>query len=271
MIFNKSDGKGSLVYISHGGGPWPVMGDLRHTNLIEFFKKLPSTLITPAAILLISAHWEEPVPTLQSGAQPELYYDYNGFPEETYQYKYPAPGAPRLAEEIAGLLQSNGLIPEMDAGRGYDHGLFVPLMLMYPEASIPCLQLSLYSSLDPQQHINLGKSICTLRKKNILIIGSGSSFHNLPAFREQPNEQTKKLNDDFELWLKNTLTSNNLSERQREQRLVEWEAAPGARYCHPREEHLLPIHVCYGIAGTVADRVIAVEYMDRTASMYVWT
>lgn len=269
LVYSKNDKKGSLIYISHGGGPWPVMGDVRHTNLIEFLKDLPSTLITPEAILLISAHWEEQVPTIQSGAEPELYFDYYNFPEETYHYTYSAPGAPQLADKIGDLLAESGLPAAKDEKRGFDHGLFVPLMLMYPEASVPCLQLSLYNSLDPQQHINLGRAIRALRDENILIIGSGSSFHNLPAFREPPTTETRRLNSGFETYLRRTLTGD-MDESEREAELVAWESAIGARYCHPREEHLLPIHVCYGIAGTSADRVVEVEYMDRTASMYIW-
>ncbi|MFV0436400.1 MAG: DODA-type extradiol aromatic ring-opening family dioxygenase [Desulfopila sp.] len=259
-----------MVYISHGGGPWPIMGDARHVNLIEFLQELPSSLISPAAILLISAHWEERVPTIQSGARPELYFDYYGFPEETYRYTYPAPGAPELAGKLFTLLADAGFTPALDGKRGFDHGMFVPLMLMYPEAAIPCLQLSLCNSLEPRRHIDVGRAIAGLRDENILIIGSGSTFHNLPAFREPPTRATKKLNAGFESWLRDTLTSDRISEDQRRERLTAWDLAVGARYCQPREEHLLPLHLCYGIAGAPADRVIEVEYMDRTTSMYIW-
>ncbi len=270
QVFKRNDKKGSLVFISHGGGPWPIMGDARHTRLIEFLKELPSGLIRPDAILLVSAHWEEDVATIQSGLKPDLFFDYYGFPEKTYSYEYNAPGAPQLARKTAGLLADNGISSAMDDQRGFDHGMFVPLMLMYPEAGIPCLQLSLYNSLDPLQHIALGKAIGRLRQENILIIGSGSSFHNLPAFHEPPTAETSRLNHDFESWLRQTLTRSDISEQARQEKLAAWESAPGARFCHPREEHLLPIHVCCGVAGGPADRVIEVTYMDRTASMYIW-
>ncbi len=269
-VFKRNDKKGSLVFISHGGGPWPIMGDARHTHLIEFLKELPSGLIRPDAILLVSAHWEEDVATIQSGPKPDLFFDYYGFPEKAYSYEYNAPGAPQLARKIAGLLADNGVSSAMDDQRGFDHGMFVPLMLMYPDAGIPCLELSLYNSLDPLQHIALGKAIGRLRQENILIIGSGSSFHNLPAFHEPPTAETRRLNHDFESWLRQTLTRSDISEQARQENLVAWESAPGARFCHPREEHLLPLHVCYGVAGGPADRVIEVTYMDRTASMYIW-
>ena len=271
IIYKKNDLPGSMVFISHGGGPWPLLNDPRHKNLIGFLKKLPSTLITPSAILVISAHWEENLPAIQSDAHPEMLYDYYGFPEETYHLTYPAPGHPELASHIQALLKKNGIKANLDKARGFDHGLFVPLMIMYPQATIPCLQLSLTDTLDPLEHIQRGKAMRELREENILIIGSGASFHNLGGFREPPTPETAAYNEGFENWLRDTLTNGQLSEAEREQKLVHWLEAPGARYCHPREEHLLPLHVCYGIAGAAADRMLEVEYMARKASMYIWS
>lgn len=262
---------GSIIFISHGGGPWPLLKDPRHSNLIEFFQEVPSLLISPDAILVISAHWEEDAPVVQSSPRPEMLYDYYGFPEESYRITYPSPGHPELARRISTILNAGGIKGSLDSERGYDHGLFVPLMLMYPDATVPCLQLSLLSSLDPGQHMQLGKAIRELKKENILIIGSGSSFHNLRAFREPPTAETIGLNQEFEGWLRNVMVSRELSEAAREQQLVRWDDSAAARYCHPREEHLLPLHVCYGVAGGPADRVVEVEYMERTASMYIWS
>ncbi len=270
-LYEKNDRPGSMLFISHGGGPRPLINDPRHPNLIEFLKELPSKLITPSAILVISGHWEENSPTVQSSARPPMFYDYYGFPEETYHISYPAPGNPELASEVSALLYKNGIKTYLDAERGYDHGVFVPLKLMYPEAKIPCLQLSLVNTLNPEEHINLGKALRELHKENILILGSGASFHNLRGFRETPTEETVALNEGFENWLLETMTSSQLSEVKREQKMIKWLEAPGARYCHPREEHLMPLHVCYGAAGGPADRVIEIEYMDRKASMYVWS
>ncbi len=271
MIFSNNNRQGSIIYISHGGGPWPLLNDPRHKNLIDFFKELPATLIAPSAILVISAHWEEDAPVIQSGEQPVMLYDYYGFPEESYAFSYTAPGQPELAARVSALLNKKGIKASLDGQRGFDHGLFVPLMIMYPAATIPCLQVSLINSLDPGQHIQLGSALRELRKENILIIGSGSSFHNLRAFREPPTKETAALNKGFENWLLEVLTSDGISEIEREQKLAHWSDAPGARYCHPREEHLLPLHVCYGLAGGPADRVVEVEYMERTAGMYVWS
>lgn len=270
-LYEKNDKLGSMLFISHGGGPRPLINDPRHPNLIEFLKELPAKLISPSAILVISGHWEESCPTVQSSGHPPMYFDYYGFPEETYHLSYPAPGNPELASKISNLLSQQGIKVKQDSERGYDHGVFVPLMLIYPEANIPCLQLSLVDSLNPDVHINLGKAIRELQKENILIIGSGSSFHNIKGFYDIPTEETVALNHGFEDWLLDTMTSNQLSEDTREQKLINWFEAPGARYCHPREEHLLPLHVCYGIAGRTADRVIKLEVMDRRTSMYIWT
>jgi 4,5-DOPA dioxygenase extradiol len=270
-IYEKNDQPGSMIFISHGGGPWPLLGDPRHKNLIEFLEKIPFTLISPSAILVISGHWEEDSPVIQSNAHPPMFYDYYGFPEESYQISYPAPGQPELAGKISAILNKNGIMAPLDSQRGFDHGVFVPLMIMYPEATTPCLQISLKNNLDAGDHIQLGKALRELREENILIIGSGASFHNLTGFREAPTPETIALNEGFESWLREVMTQNQLSEAAREEKLINWFDAPGARYCHPREEHLLPLHVCYGVAGGPADRVIEVEYMERKASMYVWT
>jgi len=270
-VYQQSEKPGAMMFLSHGGGPWPLINDPRQVNLIEFLKDIPAKLIAPSSILVISAHWEENVPTVQSGANPSMYYDYYGFPEETYRISYSAPGNTQLAAKITDLLRENDIAAESDAVRGFDHGVFVPLKLMYPGADIPCLQLSLVNSLSPEAHINLGKALGKLRKENILIIGSGSSFHNLQAFREPPTAETAGYNEGFEAWLLETMTSSHLLEPERERQLLNWLEAPGARYCHPREEHLLPLHVCYGAAGRPADRVIQVEYMERSASMFLWS
>jgi 4,5-DOPA dioxygenase extradiol len=270
-LYESNEKPASMLFISHGGGPWPLIGDPRHSNLIQFLGELPSRLVVPSSIVVISAHWEEEVPVVQSGPHPSMYYDYYGFPEETYHISYPAPGNSELAGEVKALLEKNAIPARLDGERGFDHGVFVPLMLMYPDADIPCLQVSLLQSLDPARHINLGRALRALRRENILIVGSGSSFHNLPAFREKPTEKTAELNKGFEAWLLETMTGGHLSEEMRQQRLINWSGAPGARYCHPREEHLLPLHVCYGAAGRGADTVIGVEYMERQASMYLWS
>lgn len=252
-----------ILYLPHGGGPLPIMGECSHASMIEFLKTVPAQLGDPKAILLISAHWEENQATITSGAAPELIYDYSGFPPETYRYKYPAPGAPCLAEALAELLLSKGIDSHCSPTRGFDHGMFIPLMLMYPDANIPCIQLSLLNSLDPQAHIDIGKALAPLREQGVLIVGSGLSFHNMAAMR-QADAEGMELSIAFDHWLIESCCSASLSNVERERRLSHWKQAPNAEYCHPREEHLLPLHVCFG-AASVANSAGQVVYNDLFA------
>jgi 4,5-DOPA dioxygenase extradiol len=259
-----------VLYLSHGGGPLPLLGDKGHQNLVNFIREVTPTLGIPTAILVISAHWEEDKPTITSGAFPSLIYDYYGFPKESYEIKYPAPGSPELANKIFNLLGSAGIEAKLDPQRGFDHGLFVPLKLMYPDATIPCVQLSLVNSLQAEEHIQIGRALVNLRKENVLIIGSGFSFHNIKEFFAPSTKETQAMNKAFEQWLIDTCSSNQYSEDEREQRLINWDGAHAARYCHPREEHLLPLHVCYGVASTASKQVFEMEIMGKMASAYLW-
>ena len=231
------------MFIPHGGGPLPLLGDASHQVMVEFLSAITASFGEPSAILVISAHWEEGIATITSGQLPALIYDYYGFPDAAYDVEYPVAGDPILAERIYDLLEKAGIEARLDDQRGFDHGLFVPLKLMYPDASIPCVQLSLVNNLDPETHINIGKALSELRKENVLIVGSGLSFHNMSAFMSQNEGATDVKNEAFEDWLADTCSNNNVSPEDRERRLIEWADAPGARYCHPREEHLLPLHV----------------------------
>lgn len=240
--------------------------------MVSFLKGIVTKLGEPSAILVISAHWEEDQATITSGNYPRIIYDYYGFPAEAYEIQYAAAGHPELANEIYALLTASGIPARLDAQRGFDHGLFVPLKLMFPQARIPCIQLSLLKNLDPRKHIALGKAIASLREKNILIIGSGMSFHNLKTFFSN-NIDSSKENDAFDDWLIETCTNPEISSEEREQRLIEWEKAPFARFCHPREEHLLPLHVCYGIAcaGTpIAKVVFNDKIMGKKVTSFLW-
>lgn len=266
----QSTRSGSVLFLSHGGGPLPLLGDPGHREMVDFLHDLRPQLGSPSAILVISAHWEASRPTLTGAANPPLIYDYYGFPEESYQICYPAPGHPVLAEKVCAMLRNQGIDAAIDADRGYDHGLFVPLKILYPEASIPCVQLSLLSNLDPAQHIAMGQALAPLRDDNVLIIGSGFSFHNLKAFFSPTSAESRAANHAFEAWLVDTLTSTELDEQQRRQRLLEWSQAPAARYCHPREEHLLPLHVCYGVAGAAAHQAFSVDILGKRSSAFLW-
>lgn len=267
---SKNAFRGSALYLSHGGGPLPLLGDEAHREMVDLLKQVTSFLGNPSAILVISAHWEEDKPTITSGASPSLIYDYYGFPKESYEIKYPAPGSPVLARKICDLLKSHGIEASLTDQRGFDHGLFVPLKIMYPDANIPCLQLSLVRSLRADEHIRIGRALAEFLDDNVLIIGSGFSFHNLRAFFAPPTAEAQSMNEAFEQWLIDTCSNRQLSEPERERRLINWENAPAARYCHPREEHLLPLHVCYGAAGSPARQVFRFEIMEKKASAYLW-
>lgn len=146
-----------ILYLSHGGGPLPLLGDPNHAELVTRLRALGALLPRPSAILVISAHWEAAVPTLTAGTAPGLMYDYYGFPAKSYEIRYPAPGEPRLAAQIQQVLEQSGMEARLDAERGFDHGLFVPLKLLYPGADIPCVQLSLVDSLDAATHLAIGR------------------------------------------------------------------------------------------------------------------
>ena len=273
MTNQTSDRLSPVLYVPHGGGPLPVLGDDRHEKMVSFLKEIVHKLAEPSAIVVISAHWEENQATVTAGSRPELIYDYFGFPPQAYQIQYTAPGHPRLAKEVVDLLKSHGIPAKLDDQRGFDHGLFIPLKLMYPKAEIPCIQLSLLRNLNPSQHMSLGKSISELRKQNVLILGSGMPFHNLRAFFSA-DLGVHNEDEEFGSWLIETCTGNSLSSEEREQRLREWENAPYARFCHPREEHLLPLHVCYGAASVetmLAEVVFNQEIMGRKVCSFRWS
>jgi len=238
--------------------------------MVSCLKEIAETIARPSAIIVVSAHWEAPNVTVTSGERPRLIYDYSGFPQESYKIEYPCPGDPTLSRSIAKQLEQEGIDVTSDSARGFDHGLFVPLKIMYPEADIPCVQLSLMSSLDPLAHIELGRALQELGDQSLLLIGSGFSFHNMKAFFTRETDDSRSANRTFERWLIDTCSDQNISEDVRSQRLVDWEAAPFARYCHPREEHLLPLHVCYGFAASACSRAYELHILNKKSSMYLW-
>ena len=244
----QSEGRqGKVIYFSHGGGPLPILGDKSHRAMVAFMTRLPSAIEKPAAIILVSAHWEADRATVLGSPRPAMLYDYYGFPEEAYRIRYPAPGHPELAARVVRLLKENGIEAGLDNARGFDHGLFIPLKLMYPPADIPSIQVSLIKGLDPAVHLELGQVLRELLDDNILVIGSGFSFHNMRAFAWDGDNATDRQNDAFQDWLVETCTAA-MPYAERKRRLMHWSQAPAARYCHPREEHLLPLHVCVGAA-----------------------
>ena len=269
MTGNNSDYKAQVIYFSHGGGPLPILGDPGHKAMNDFMKNLPSQLHKPDAIIVISAHWEEDVVTVQGNAKPKMFYDYYGFPEEAYKINYPAPGSPDLATKIIDILIESKVPCSIDSERGFDHGLFIPLKMMYPDADIPALQISLLNNLSPRDHVDLGKALSKLMSENILIIGSGFSFHNMREFFKGTSNKSDPQNDAFQDWLIQTCTGT-MSEQVREHRLIEWKKTPFARYCHPREEHLLPLHVCVGMAQKNAELIFNDYIAGKRSVAFLW-
>ena len=232
-------------FVSHGGGPWPWMEEMRaaYAGLARSLAGMPREIgVQPAAVLMVSAHWEESEFTLMAGAKPPMLYDYGGFPPHTYQIVYPAPGSPVLAERVRGLLAAAGLTARSDAQRGFDHGAFVPMAVMYPQADVPMVQLSLKRGLDAAAHLALGRALAPLRDERVLIIGSGLSYHNLRAFGPAGRDASIA----FDACLQDTAVA--APPAQRDERLLGWAKAPAARAAHPREEHLIPLMVASAAA-----------------------
>ncbi|WP_027360897.1 DODA-type extradiol aromatic ring-opening family dioxygenase [Desulforegula conservatrix] len=259
-----------VLFLSHGGGPLPLLGDEGHAEMVKTLKNLASKIDKPSAIIVISAHWEEDLTTITSGSNPSLIYDYYGFPEESYLIEYPCPGEPVLAGQIGELFNKSGIKNRLDKHRGFDHGLFVPLKIMYPDADIPCIQLSLLKNLNPADHIKIGSTLSRIKYDNLMIIGSGFSFHNMRAFFEPETIDSKAMNEKFEKWLIDTCSNQDIAESERVKRIENWENAPHARYCHPREEHLLPLHVCYGVHQTHCSEYFELRILNKKSSFYLW-
>ncbi|ODU10214.1 MAG: dioxygenase [Rubrivivax sp. SCN 71-131] len=241
-------------FISHGGGPWPWMKHEmsgQYDRLEAALRDMPHQLgAAPRAVLMLSAHWEERDFTVMTHPSPPMIYDYGGFPDYTYRIRYPAPGAPQVAQRVVALLEAAGIGVAVDAQRGFDHGLYAPMAVMYPGADMPVLQLSLRRGLDPREHLALGRALAPLRGEGILIVGSGLSFHNLGMF----GPAAKGPSAAFDDWLQRTLAADDPNARTAA--LADWERAPAARQAHPREEHLLPLMVAVGAAEQdVATRV----------------
>ena len=182
----------------------PLLGDDGHKEMVDNLKTIEAKLSKPSAIILISAHWEEALPTVTQAANPQLFYDYYGFPKQAYAIQYPAPGEPGLAYTAFSVMRDMGIKSILDDNRGFDHGMFVPLKIMYPEADIPCIQLSLVSRLDPREHIKIGEALSGLEYDNLLVIGSGFSFHNMDAFFTPRTAEMEVMNEAFVQWLNDT-------------------------------------------------------------------
>jgi aromatic ring-opening dioxygenase catalytic subunit (LigB family) len=264
-------------FVNHGGGPMPILGDASQASLTASLRSLRATLAASAspamaalrAILVISAHWETPgsfqVLTAPDARAPvPLHFDYFGFPPQTYEYTYAAPGAPGVAARVCELLNGAGLAAHAvsDGEReGYDHGVFIPLLLAFPAKDVPIVQLSLKAGLDPAEHINAGRALAPLRDEGVLILGSGMSYHNMQHFMSDhgPGSIAGRQAAAFDAWLQDTLSPSRPIDERLSQ-LAKWESvAPYARHCHPREEHLAPMFV---VAGAASQEDVLLPILD---------
>ncbi|MSO91805.1 MAG: dioxygenase [Rhodospirillales bacterium] len=253
-----SEGKRPSVFVSHGA-PTLVLDD---SPAKTFLESLGRRLGRSRAILCVSAHWETAVPAVSAAANPATIHDFGGFPEELHRIRYPAPGAPWLAERVATLLGEQGLNCEISPDRGLDHGAWVPLMLMYRDASIPATQLSVQPTLGPRHHLRVGRALETLRAENVLVLGAGSAVHNLRYFRPG-GTAVPAWARRFDDWLADVVTAGDA------EMLANYrDLAPDAAIAHPTDEHLLPLAVAMGAGGDGArGRVMHRGFMDGGLSM----
>jgi aromatic ring-opening dioxygenase catalytic subunit (LigB family) len=249
------------LFVPHGGGPCffmdgpPPFDKSTWGRMADYLRGVSASVAPrPKAVLVISGHCDESAPTINTAIDHSLYYDYNGFPEHTYELKYPAKGSPWLSVRVRDLLAGAGIAAGEETKRGLDHGVFIPFLLIYPEADMPIVQLSLRADLDPAAHLAIGRALAPLRDEGVLIVGSGMSYHNMRGFSRSGAADADSTN--FDAWL----TEAVADPARRDAMLTEWRDAPSALECHPEAEHLLPLHVVAGAAGVDVGRRV---YNDR--------
>lgn len=231
------------LFLSHGS---PMLA-LQDIPAHHFLSGLGASLDRPAAIVVISAHWETVLPMVSSDITNPTIHDFGGFPPELYALTYPAPGAPELAERVADLIGGAGLRVAVEYGRGLDHGAWVPLLLIWPDHAIPVLQLSVQSELGPGHHLQLGQALAELRRENVLVLASGSFTHNLRALQRGPADPGAVEPDwvsGFADWMHTAIMARRTCDLVSYRRL-----APYAAQNHPTDEHILPLFVAIGAAG----------------------
>lgn len=250
-----------VLFISHGGGPWPYVGGLRtqYVNTEKQLRRLAGRLpARPKAVVVISGHWETAGFHVSNAERPPMEYDYSGFPAHTYEIRYPAPGDPALAGHARDLLSKAGLDSALDSRQGFDHGVFVPLGLMFPEADVPIVMVSVKSDYDPAAHVAAGRALAPLRDEGVLIVGSGLNYHNMRGFGL---DSSTRVAESFTQYLDEAVAGPDV--RARETKLTRWAQAPDARAAHPREDHLMPLLVAAGAAGDDAGRVLFSEVVMK--------
>ena len=227
------------LFISHGA---PNLA-LYESPTRDFLRELGGRLPRPQAILIMSAHFETPAPTFEASEQPGMIYDFGGFEPELYRMTYPAHGAPELAIRAADLAENAGLAPQISRGRGFDHGAWIPLMLLYPQADIPVATLSVQPGKNGAHHLALGRALAPLREEGVLIVGSGGATHNLRAFFGGGDAHTPEWVKSFNDWLFARAEAGD------DQAIAQWELGPDALRNHPTPEHFMPFPFAFGAAG----------------------
>lgn len=244
-------GGGPCFFMDPDGGPADPMWQKMQRYLAELIASLPER---PKAILLVSGHWEEDQATVHAGSGQPLLFDYYGFPEHTYRLRWDAPGSPEVAARARALLEDAGFPVGVERERGWDHGVFIPMMVMVPGADIPLVQLSLRKDLYPAAHIAMGRALAPLRDEGVLIVGSGMSFHNLRVRGPQATANA----DIWDAALTEAVTDPDPAARAGQ--VAAWDMLPHAHFAHPREEHLLPLMVALGAGG---DDAAVRDYADH--------
>ncbi|XP_047039491.1 dioxygenase tasH-like [Helicoverpa zea] len=239
------------VFLNHGGGPYPVLREKYNVEIGDSLKNVSNfvDLRRLKAIIIVTAHREEEVVTISSGGRHSLLYDYYNFPPESYEFKYDAPGDPELAGKIHEAFRNAGIESALDDKRGWDHGVFIPMMLINPKADIPIIQISILKNQNAAQHYEIGKVLYQFRKDAVAIFGSGLSYHNMKEFKKADPENEKEIvNLDFDNFLNDVCTGDE----ENRKKIIFWDREKGALDCHPLGEadHLMPLIVNAGAAGT---------------------
>jgi len=250
------------VFVSHGSPT--IVDETGHGA--AFLRSLGESLGRPKAILCVTAHWETTVVTVGGADRPGMIYDYYGFPEHLYTLEYPAPGAPALAQRAGELIAAAGIPCTRDDERGYDHGTFMPLMLMYPDADIPVAQLSVQPALGPQHELAVGRALTPLRGEDVLILASGGAVHNLRWFRLGARD-VPDWASGFETWLGDKVVAGDAES------IADYRArTPHGAMAHPRDEHFLPLLVAMGAGGGGTGRVLHAGFEHGAIGMsaYAW-
>lgn len=239
----------TILFITHGGGPWPILSfsginEDDRLAMLSHFQSIDRVLQSPKALIVISAHWESNPVNVNISPSPHLYFDYHGFPSEAYQLSWPVKNDVSLAHNVISAIEKAGIPVMKNDRRGYDHGVFIPLMAAYPDATIPVVEVSIHEALDVELHLQLGEALAPLLNNDVALIASGNSYHNIQNMFH-PNPEVIQAAQHFDEWV---IQTASLSGQARWDALLNWKHAPYAKTCHPREDHLIPLMVAAGAA-----------------------